>query len=100
MNKYLCLVRRTIAVIVLGLLAGLVNKALAGPEADKKSDEPLKQLSLAQLGDVEVTTASKEPEEVWRTPAAVIVVCQVSKIDPSFAVLLVFEGIVSKNSLL
>jgi iron complex outermembrane receptor protein len=73
MNKYFCPVRRTIAVIVLGLLAGLVNEALAGPEPDKKSDEPLKQLSLAQLGDVEVTTASKEPEEVWKTPAAVYV---------------------------
>ncbi len=35
--------------------------------------EPLKQLSLEQLGDVEVTTASKEPEEVWKTPAAVYV---------------------------
>lgn len=73
MNKYFCPVRRTIAVIVLGLLAGLVNEALAGPEPEKKSDEPLKQLSLAQLGDVEVTTASKEPEEVWKTPAAVYV---------------------------
>lgn len=73
MNKYFFPVRRTIAVIALGLLAGLVNEALAGPEPDKKSDEPLKQLSLAQLGDVEVTTASKEPEEVWKTPAAVYV---------------------------
>jgi iron complex outermembrane receptor protein len=34
---------------------------------------PLKQLSLAQLGDVEVTTVSKEPEEVWQTPAAIYV---------------------------
>jgi iron complex outermembrane receptor protein len=36
----------------------------------------LKQLSLAQLGDVEVTTASKEPEEVWQTPAAIAVLTQ------------------------
>ena len=36
----------------------------------------LKQLSLEQLGDVEVTTASKEPEEVWRTAAAIYVLTQ------------------------
>ncbi len=35
--------------------------------------KPLKQLSLAQLGNVEVTTVSKEPQEVWNTPAAVYV---------------------------
>ncbi|HEY1271400.1 MAG TPA: TonB-dependent receptor [Terriglobales bacterium] len=33
-------------------------------------------MSLAQLGNVEVTTASKEPEEVWKTPAAVYVLTQ------------------------
>jgi hypothetical protein len=36
----------------------------------------LKQLSLGQLGDLEVTTASKEPEEVWRTAAAIYVLTQ------------------------
>jgi hypothetical protein len=36
----------------------------------------LKQLSLGQLGDPEVTTASKEPEEVWRTVAAIYVLTQ------------------------
>ncbi len=30
-------------------------------------------MSLEQLGNVEVTTASKEPEEVWNTPAAIYV---------------------------
>jgi len=39
-------------------------------------DQQLKQLSLAQLGDVEVTTASKEPEELWQTPAAIAVLTQ------------------------
>ncbi|HEY4009983.1 MAG TPA: TonB-dependent receptor [Acidobacteriaceae bacterium] len=38
--------------------------------------QQLKQLSLAQLGDVEVTTVSKEPEEVWNTPAAIAVLTQ------------------------
>ena len=39
-------------------------------------DQQLKQLSLAQLGDVEVTTASKEPEELSQTPAAIAVLTQ------------------------
>ncbi len=36
----------------------------------------LKELSLEQLGNVKVTTASKEPEKVWRTPAAIYVLTQ------------------------
>lgn len=35
--------------------------------------QDLKSLSLEQLGNVQVTTAAKEPEEVWRTPAAIYV---------------------------
>ncbi|MGI8772926.1 MAG: TonB-dependent receptor plug domain-containing protein [Acidobacteriaceae bacterium] len=31
-------------------------------------------MSLEQLGNVEVTTVSKQPEEVWHTPAAVYVI--------------------------
>jgi hypothetical protein len=34
----------------------------------------LKKLSLEQLGDVEVIAASKEPEEIWQTPAAISVI--------------------------
>jgi iron complex outermembrane recepter protein len=34
---------------------------------------PLKQLTLEQLGNVEVTTVSKEPEQVWKAAAAVFV---------------------------
>ncbi len=33
-------------------------------------------MTLEQLGEVEVTTVAKEPEEVWRTPAAVYVITQ------------------------
>ena len=36
----------------------------------------LKKLSLAQLGDLEVTTASKEPVTLARTPAAIYVLTQ------------------------
>jgi iron complex outermembrane receptor protein len=65
---------------VSGLLLSLTllfsqNWASASPE-DHGLDEPLKQLSLAQLGNIEVTTASKEPEEVWKTPAAIFVITQ------------------------
>jgi iron complex outermembrane recepter protein len=60
------------------LLTG--TSASAGPTDTPKDDTsnspPLKQLSLEQLGDVVVTTASKEPEQVWRTPAAIYVVTQ------------------------
>ena len=66
-------VGQSTGMIVLVLLAGLINECRAESQAEQKAGEPLKQLSLAQLGDVEVTTASKEPEEVWKTPAAVYV---------------------------
>jgi iron complex outermembrane receptor protein len=36
----------------------------------------LKSLSLEQLGNIEVTTQSKEPTEVWNTPAAIYVLTQ------------------------
>lgn len=38
-----------------------------------QSGESLKRLSLEALGDIEVTTTSKEPETLKRTPAAVYV---------------------------
>jgi iron complex outermembrane recepter protein len=45
-------------------------------QSDQSSTSDLKQLTLEQLGTVEVTTASKEPEEVWNTPAAIYVITQ------------------------
>lgn len=33
-------------------------------------------MSLEQLGNVEITTASKEPEQLWQTPAAIYVLTQ------------------------
>lgn len=43
---------------------------------DSSANASLKQLSLAELGNLEVTTTSKEPEEVWKTPAAIYVLTQ------------------------
>jgi iron complex outermembrane receptor protein len=39
-----------------------------------ESDNPLKQLSLEELGSIKVTTAAKAPEEVWNTSAAIYVI--------------------------
>jgi iron complex outermembrane receptor protein len=64
------------ALIVLFLLTGPVNQSVAAPQEDQANGEPLKQLSLAELGNVEVTTASKEPEKIWKTSAAVFVLTQ------------------------
>ena len=64
-------------VLLLILVSGLVNENWAATSpSDRPGGAPLKQLSLAELGNVEVTTASKEPEEVWKTPAAVYVLTQ------------------------
>ncbi|MGH9332989.1 MAG: TonB-dependent receptor plug domain-containing protein, partial [Vicinamibacteria bacterium] len=38
--------------------------------------QALKQLSLEELANVEVTTASKEPEPLRQTPAAIYVLTQ------------------------
>ncbi|MGH9637909.1 MAG: TonB-dependent receptor plug domain-containing protein, partial [Candidatus Angelobacter sp.] len=43
-----------------------------GPSSD--ADNPVKKLSLEQLGNIEVTTVSKEPEEARKTPAAIYVI--------------------------
>src|SRR5713101_287043 len=63
--------RRTtlnIAVSLL-LLAGLMK-------GDQGSEGQLKGLSLEQLGNIQVTTASKQPVKVARTPAAIYVITQ------------------------
>jgi iron complex outermembrane receptor protein len=46
-----------------------------GPSAASRQN-PLKTMNLEQLGSIEVTTVSKEPEEVWNTPAAIYVITQ------------------------
>jgi iron complex outermembrane receptor protein len=67
------------------LLGGLADArfCLARPDGatdlsvqSDPSQQSLKQLSIEQLGQVEVTSVTKEPEEVWKTPAAVYVITQ------------------------
>ncbi|HXS74761.1 MAG TPA: TonB-dependent receptor [Terracidiphilus sp.] len=45
----------------------------AARQPSEKQAQQLKSLTLEQLGNVEVTTQSKEPTEVWNTPAAIYV---------------------------
>jgi iron complex outermembrane recepter protein len=47
--------------------------ALADTQA---GDERLKTLTLEQLGNIQVTTLTKEPEVLWKTPAAIYVITQ------------------------
>ena len=51
----------TTAILIAAMLGG------AAPSGQ------LKRLSLEQLGQIEVTSVSKEPEQVWKTPAAIFV---------------------------
>lgn len=55
------------------MLAALARPCTARGSAAEDS-QSLKQLSIEQLGQVEVTSVTKEPEEVWKTPAAVYVI--------------------------
>jgi iron complex outermembrane recepter protein len=61
--------------MVLVLVAGSGVLSFAAAPIDQQ-DNALLKLSLAELGNVEVTTTSKEPEELWKTPAAVYVLTQ------------------------
>ena len=80
MNKprHRAAIRICLAAMSCSLLAGgLASTSWAGrTEDDQSGNAPLKHMSLAELGNVEVTTASKEPEEVWKTPAAIYVITQ------------------------
>ncbi len=64
-------------VLPLVLLAGLVPVSWAdATETGELTERRLTQVSLEQLGQIEVTTASKRPVKVNRTPAAIYVVTQ------------------------
>ena len=45
----------------------------AATQPSDQQAQRLKSLTLEQLGNIEVTTQSKEPTEVWNTPAAIYV---------------------------
>ena len=63
--------------LALAAFIGLSGSALHAQTAlGSPQENPLKAMTLEQLGDIEVTTVSKEPEEVWNTPAAIYVITQ------------------------
>src|SRR5580704_15807475 len=71
--------RHAIAKIIVSLLLliGPAKESRAdAPQSDQEKPSQLKQLSLEQLGNIEVTTTSKEPVKVIRSPAAVYVLTQ------------------------
>jgi iron complex outermembrane receptor protein len=55
----------------------LIGQALyAQTPSGSRQQNPLKTMTLDQLGSIEVTTVSKVPEEMWNTPAAIYVITQ------------------------
>ena len=59
------------------LVVGPVKECWAdAPPGNRQSGERLTQLSLEQLGNTEVTTVSKQPVKIARTPAAIYIVTQ------------------------
>jgi iron complex outermembrane receptor protein len=65
-----------IAFWFLVLLAAIDIRADETPQQDQPGSVSLKSLSLAQLGDVEITSVSKDPRQVLKTPAAIFVITQ------------------------
>ena len=55
---------------------GATTLSRTNQQAKQAPENQLKQLSLEQLGDIEVTTQAKAPVELWKTPAAVYVITQ------------------------
>src|ERR1700739_1281307 len=65
------------AILGLFVIAGTeLNLTAQGKFNGQNSPQDLNQLNLAQLGSIEVTTCQKEPEQIWRVPAAVFVITQ------------------------
>jgi iron complex outermembrane receptor protein len=59
------------------LFPGLVKQSRGdSTQKDQKSEGRLTQVSLEELGQIEVTTASKVPVKASRTPAAIYVITQ------------------------
>ena len=52
----------------------LATPISARASGEQQRPPSLTELSLEQLGDIEVTSVSKRPEEIWRTAAAVHVI--------------------------
>jgi len=60
--------------LVFAASISIIGRTLCAQTAS--GSDQLKTMTLDQLGKIEVTTVSKEPEEVWKTPAAIYVITQ------------------------
>lgn len=60
--------------LVVALSASLTP--LWASSTETSTENPVKELSLEQLANVEVTSVSKSPSEVWKTSAAIFVITQ------------------------
>ena len=67
--------RRARGIAALLVLLGASGARALSQQPTNPQDQ-LKQLSLEQLGNLEVTTKSKTPEQVWKTAAAIYVITQ------------------------
>ena len=65
----------TLALLLSLTVSGQMTRAQV-TQNDQNPPDNLKQLSLEQLGQIEVTTASKVPVKASRTPAAIYVITQ------------------------
>ena len=69
--------RQRLCVVAAGMLVlagcGTSQALTARASSPQAEEQQLKSLSLAELGQVRITSTSKQPEEVWRTPAPVFV---------------------------
>jgi iron complex outermembrane receptor protein len=63
-------------VMFLLLLVGLVNEGWSDTPQNQETAGRLTHVSLEELGEIEVTTTSKEPVKASRTPAAIYVITQ------------------------
>ena len=66
-------------IVLYASAAALLFPAMPGAKASangQPSSNPVKELTLEQLGNVEVTSVSKTPEQVWKTAAAIYVITQ------------------------
>ena len=62
--------------LVIPLLVTLMAPTTAAAQPPPPGAATLRELSLEQLGSLEVTTVSKQPAEVWRSAAAIFVLTE------------------------
>jgi iron complex outermembrane receptor protein len=75
-GAHLCRVRRIALQLVLGSIIACAYSGISfcAPVQTTSSGRSLKELSLEELGSLEVTTYSKAPTGLWATPAAMVVI--------------------------